>query len=56
MISRLSAVFLALIAAFALGACSSNKPSASFHEGDSPTIHYHEREVPGGRVGNQTYR
>ena len=37
-------------------ACHSNKGSAKFYEGDSPTIHYHDRQAPGSRVGNQTFR
>ena len=52
-----SLALFSLLAALALAGCSSTpKPSASFHQGDGPSIHYtDEPETAGGTVKTTVY-
>ena len=46
----------ALSAPFVVGACSSsNKSSASLYDDDAPTMRYHDRQYPGGKIGTHRY-
>ena len=57
MIARLLFLAFVLSAPFIFGACSSSskKSTASLYDDDAPTMRYHDRQYPGGKIGTHRY-